>query len=54
MDESKFERVVKKIPGKIPVENKTEKQGYIGDLSSKTKLELLDLLSRQDRLLSNK
>jgi len=31
-----------------------DKQGYIGDLSKKTRTELLDLLSRQEKLLANR
>lgn len=31
-----------------------EKQGYIGDLSKKTRTELLELLSRQEKLIANR
>uniref|UniRef100_A0A1B6DJV0 DNA-directed RNA polymerase II subunit GRINL1A n=1 Tax=Clastoptera arizonana TaxID=38151 RepID=A0A1B6DJV0_9HEMI len=50
---SSLDPVIKKIPG-IPCQPKSEKQGYIGDLSLKTKLELLDLLDRQEKLLNNR
>ena len=49
-----YETVIKKIPGNIPALSGHEKQGYIEDLSLKTKAELLELVERQDKLLSNK
>ncbi|GLG93200.1 Uncharacterized protein GBIM_00665 [Gryllus bimaculatus] len=47
------EKIIKKVPGNVYPSPK-EKQGYIENLNSKTKVELLELLERQDKLLSNK
>ncbi|XP_065212476.1 DNA-directed RNA polymerase II subunit GRINL1A-like [Planococcus citri] len=44
--------VIKKIPGK-PARFPNEKDGYV-DLSAMSKLELVDLLERENRLLKNK
>jgi len=49
-----YQRVIKKIPGNVPPPTGREKQGYIEDLSLKTKAELLELIERQDKLLANK
>jgi hypothetical protein len=49
-----YDSVIKKIPGNIPAPSDREKQGYIEDLSLKTKAELLELIERQDKLLANK
>lgn len=49
-----YQTVIKRIPGNIPVLSGHEKQGYIEDLSLKTKAELLELIQRQDKLLANK
>ncbi|KAJ9598838.1 hypothetical protein L9F63_026625 [Diploptera punctata] len=46
--------IIKKIPGEIPGPTPKEKQGYIEDLTKKTKSELLELIERQDKLLGNK
>jgi hypothetical protein len=48
------QKVIKRIPGNIPAPSGREKQGYIEDLSLKTKAELLELIERQDKLLANK
>ncbi|KAJ8678964.1 hypothetical protein QAD02_014751 [Eretmocerus hayati] len=48
------EPVIKKIPGEIPPLPKKSSQGYIDDLQKKQKFELLELLERQEKLLSNK
>jgi hypothetical protein len=48
------ERIIKKIPGNTPQPPRREKQGYIEDLNLKTKAELLELIERQDKLLSNR
>lgn len=48
------ENVIKKIPGIIPPPSKKESQGYLGDLDKKSKVELLELLERQVKLLNNK
>lgn len=45
--------IIKKIPGKL-LTDKTQKDGYIGDLSTMKKPQLLDLLERQNKLLANK
>jgi hypothetical protein len=47
-------RIINKVPGNIPSEPKKEKQGYIGDLSTKTVPQLNELLDRQLKLLANK
>jgi hypothetical protein len=47
-------KIIKRIPGNIPQPSKREKQGYIEDLNLKTKTELLELIERQDKLLSNR
>jgi hypothetical protein len=49
-----YETIIQKIPGTIPAPSGREKQGYIEDLSLKTKAELLELRERQDKLLANK
>ena len=49
-----YQTAIKKIPGYIPAFSGREKQGYIEDLSLKTKAELLELIQRQDKLLANK
>lgn len=41
------------IPGDL-APSKKEGQGYIDDLKTKTKLELQDILERQNKLLGNK
>jgi hypothetical protein len=48
------QKIIKRIPGNIPETSRREKQGYIEDLSLKTKAELLELIERQDKLLTNK
>jgi hypothetical protein len=48
------QKIIKKIPGNIPGPSSREKQGYIEDLSLKTKAELLELIERQDKLLADK
>ncbi|XP_023709419.1 DNA-directed RNA polymerase II subunit GRINL1A isoform X2 [Cryptotermes secundus] len=47
-------KIIKKIPGNILEPSRREKQGYIDDLNTKTKAELLELVERQDKLLTNK
>jgi hypothetical protein len=47
-------KIIKRIPGKISEPSPREKQGYIENLSLKTKPELLELISRQNKLLANK
>jgi hypothetical protein len=47
-------KIIKRIPGNIPNPFPREKQGYIEDLSLKTKSELLEIIERQDKLLTNK
>lgn len=47
-------RIINKVPGNVESESKKEKQGYIGDLSKKTVVQLNELLQRQCKLLSNK
>lgn len=47
-------KIVKRIPGNIPELPRREKQGYVEDMNLKTKAELLELLERQDKLLTNK
>jgi hypothetical protein len=47
-------KIIKRIPGNTPKPSPREKQGYIEDLSLKTKSELLELIERQDKLLANK
>jgi hypothetical protein len=47
-------KIIKRIPGNILEPSRCEKQGYIDDLNIKTKAELLELLERQDKLLTNK
>lgn len=47
-------KIIKRIPGNIPEPSRREKQGYIQDLNLKTKAELLELIERQDKLLTNK
>lgn len=49
-----LKNIVKKIPGDLPPLSKDENQGYIGDLESKRKFELQELLERQNKLLANK
>lgn len=49
-----MDKIIKKVPGDIPPLPKTSNQGFIDDLSKKEKYELVDLLSRQNKLLSNK
>ncbi|XP_076751046.1 RNA polymerase II subunit M [Xylocopa sonorina] len=47
-------KIINKIPGDLPSPPKKENQGYIEDLGRKSKLELEELLQRQDKILSNK
>jgi hypothetical protein len=46
--------IIKRIPGNVPEPSRREKQGYVEDLSLKTKAELLELVERQDNLLAKK
>ncbi|XP_014219504.1 DNA-directed RNA polymerase II subunit GRINL1A [Copidosoma floridanum] len=46
--------IIKKIPGEVPPLPKKSSQGYIDDLGKKTKIELQELLERQNKLLANK
>jgi hypothetical protein len=46
-------KIIKRISGNIPELSRREKQGYIEDLNLKTKAELLELIERQDKLLTN-
>lgn len=46
--------IIKKIPGDIPPPTKKENQGYIDNLTNKSKIELEELLARQDKILANK
>ena len=48
------QKIIKRIPGELPGPLPNEKQGYIDDLSKKTKPELLELIERQNKLLENK
>ncbi|KAK2576366.1 hypothetical protein KPH14_005715 [Odynerus spinipes] len=47
-------RTVRKIPGEILPLPKEEHQGYIDNLANKSRVELEELLERQNKLLSNK
>ncbi|XP_047358563.1 DNA-directed RNA polymerase II subunit GRINL1A [Vespa velutina] len=47
-------RIVKKIPGDIPPPTKKENQGHIDDLANKPKIELEELLDRQNKILANR
>ena len=49
-----LETVHKKIPGEIVPLPRKASQGYIDDLKKKQKFELLELLERQEKLLTNK
>ncbi|CAB0043117.1 unnamed protein product [Trichogramma brassicae] len=44
---------LKKIPGEIPPQPKKANQGYIENLASKKKVEIEELLDRQNKLLAN-
>ncbi|KAI4497081.1 hypothetical protein M0802_007827 [Mischocyttarus mexicanus] len=46
--------IIKKIPGNLPPPTKKENQGYIDNLANKSKIELEELLERQNKLLANK
>lgn len=47
-------RIIKKIPGDIPPPAKKENQGHIDNLANKSKIELEELLDRQNKILANK
>ncbi|KAF7395950.1 hypothetical protein HZH68_010000 [Vespula germanica] len=47
-------KIIKKIPGDIPPPTKKENQGHIEDLANKSKIELEELLDRQNKMLTNK
>ena len=49
----RHERIIKKVPGKIPPPPK-EKEILCENLSSKSTIDLKELLERQNRILSNK
>lgn len=51
---NEMDNIIRRIPGEIPPQPKESKQGFIDDLSKKEKFELVDLLARQNKLLSNK
>lgn len=51
--EARTERIIKKVPGKIPPTPK-EKEIFTGNLKSKSTVDLKELLDRQKRILSNK
>lgn len=48
------DRIIKRIPGKLPPLSGKEKQGHLDDLSTIPYPQLLDLIARQEKLVSNK
>ncbi|XP_047112228.1 DNA-directed RNA polymerase II subunit GRINL1A [Schistocerca piceifrons] len=48
------DRIIKRIPGKLPPLSGKEKQGHLDDLSTIPYSQLLDLITRQEKLVSNK
>lgn len=47
-------KIIKKVPGDLPPPTKKENQGYIDNLANKSKIELEELLERQNKMLANK
>ncbi|XP_015191431.1 PREDICTED: uncharacterized protein LOC107074471 [Polistes dominula] len=47
-------KIIKKVPGDLPPPTKKENQGYIDNLANKSKIELEEILERQNKLLANK